>query len=382
MRSHTGHRMRVMIVDDSRANLALFSSIVKGLDCVAVAFDDPRAALANALTNPADMIIADYIMPGMDGLELIEELRLLNGYADVPMVMVSACDDTSILYKALDMGVTDFLRKPIDAVEVKARLRNLLKLREAQGRLQHRVAWLDQEVRRATRKLAAREEEIIIRLSRAAESRDCDTGVHIVRVASYCRLIGEALDLGEAQCQTLALAAPMHDIGKIAVSDAILLKPGKLTQEERAMMEMHTLYGFQILSGSDSELIRSAADIAASHHERWDGTGYPARSKEQDIPLFGRIAAVADVFDALTSARPYKKAWTPEDAFAYLKACSGQQFDPQCVNAFTLRWQEAMKIYREKNEGLANKLPAGGGCGAPMPQDAGAEAEVSHHLPA
>lgn len=353
MMSATGQKMRVLIVDDSRSNLALFSNIVKGLQCIAVPFVDPRLALVDATTHAADMVITDYVMPGLNGMELIDRLRALPGYADVPMVMMSSCEESAVLYKALDMGVTDFLRKPIDAIEVKARLRNLLKLREAQSRLQHRVTWLDEEVRRATRKLAAREEEIILRLCRAAESRDGDTGAHIQRMASYCRLIGEALDLGEAQCQTLTLAAPMHDIGKIAVSDAILLKPGKLTSEERAMMELHTLYGFQILSGSDSDLIKCAADIAATHHERWDGTGYPARSREDEIPLFGRIAAVADVFDALTSERPYKKAWSPEDAMAYLKACSGQQFDPQCVNAFASRWQAALGIYHAKNDSFA-----------------------------
>jgi putative two-component system response regulator len=298
--------------------------------------------------TPADMVLSDFVMPGMNGLELVEKLRAAAGYEDVPMVMISGSDDSAVRYQALDMGVTDFLRKPIDVAEVKARMRNLLKLREAQASLRNRMEWLDHEVNRATAALSAREEEIILRLSRAAEYRDSDTGEHIVRMASYCRVIGEGLGLDQAKSQTLFLAAPMHDIGKIAVSDAILLKPGKLTDEERSVMEMHTLHGFQILSGSDSELIRQAAEIAVSHHERWDGTGYPARVKGEAIPQFGRIAAVADVFDALTSARPYKPAWDTTEALAYVKACAGQHFDPACVQAFTDRFDDILAIKAEQ----------------------------------
>ncbi len=356
MNRHDGQKMRIVVVDDSPANLALIIGIMRSLGCDVAAFTDPIQALADATRAQADLLVVDYRMPGMDGLALIDRLRALPHYADVPMVMISSCEESAVLYKALDMGVTDFIRKPIDATEVKARLRNLLKLREAQGKVQHRMAWLDREVRRATAALASREEEIILRLSRAAESRDVDTGAHIMRMASYCGLIGEAMGLGREQCQTLVLAAPMHDIGKIAVSDSVLLKPGRLTAEERSIMELHTLHGFQILSGSDSELIKSAADIAATHHERWDGTGYPSRARNTAIPLFGRIAAVADVFDALTSERPYKEAWAPEDAMAYLKACAGQQFDPDCVHAFARRWQDALKIYQEQNREAASRL--------------------------
>lgn len=344
MNANATRIMRVMIVDDSTANVMLLAKIVKGLGHEPAAFTDPLQALADALRRPADLIVSDFVMPGLNGLELIDKLRCANGYEDVPMVMITGSDDSAIRYQALEMGVTDFLRKPIDVAEVKARLRNLLKLRDALATLRDRTDWLDREVRRATEALAQREEEVIIRLSRAAEYRDADTGAHIVRMASYCRIIGEGLGLESERCQTLFLASPMHDIGKIAVSDAILLKPGKLSDEERSAMEMHTLHGFQILSGSDSELIRHAAEIAVSHHERWDGTGYPARVAGGNIPQFGRIAAVADVFDALTSARPYKKAWTAQDALAYLKACAGQHFDPVCVQAFTDRFDEVLAV--------------------------------------
>lgn len=358
MDTTTPLRMRVMIVDDSVANLMLVAKIVKGLGHDPVTFTDPLQAFADALRTPADLVVSDFVMPGMNGLELVDRLRGAYGYEDVPMVMISGSDDSAIRYQALDMGVTDFLRKPIDVAEVKARLRNLLKLREAQASLRTRAEWLDREVSRATSALAAREEEVILRLSRAAEYRDGDTGAHIVRMAKYCRIIGGAMGLDEAQCQTLFLAAPMHDIGKIAVSDAILLKPGKLTSEERSVMELHTLHGFQILSGSDSDLIRQAAEIAVSHHERWDGTGYPAQIKGEAIPLYGRVAAVADVFDALTSERPYKTAWEPGEALAYMKACAEQHFDPTCIQAFTDRFDDVLAVGGPTTEAtLANAEP-------------------------
>jgi len=344
MTSSKASSMRVLIVDDSTANLMLMAKIVKGLGHEVATFKDPLLALADAIANPADLVVSDFVMPVMNGLELVGRLRAAADYEDVPMVMISGTDDSAIRYQALDLGVTDFLRKPIDVVEVKARLRNLLKLREMQTSLRQRVDRVDHLAPHATAALSSREEEVILRLSRAAEYRDSDTGDHIVRMARYCRIIGEGLGLDAGKCETLFLAAPMHDIGKIAVSDAILLKPGKLTSEERAVMEMHTLHGFQILSGSGSELIRQAAEIAVSHHERWDGTGYPARVQGEKIPQFGRIAAVADVFDALTSERPYKSAWSTQEALAYMTACAGQHFDPACVQAFTERFDDVLAV--------------------------------------
>jgi putative two-component system response regulator len=258
--------------------------------------------------------------------------------------MVTACEQTTVRYAALDAGATDFLRKPVDPVEVKSRLRNLFKLREVQNQLRQRCSGLVDEVSATTRELIDREEEIIYRLSRAAEYRDTETGAHIARMARYCRLIAEALGLDKNACRTIYLAAPMHDIGKIAVADSILLKPARLTPEERAVMEHHTLHGHKILADSKSPLIRQAAEIAVSHHERWDGSGYPKGLRGVEIPLFGRIAAVADVFDALTSERPYKSAWKPEDAKAHIVEASGSHFDPACVNAFCGRWDDVMSI--------------------------------------
>jgi len=344
--------MRVLIVDDSVSSLALLQQLVQAAgDCDVLAFTDPLAALAAVQDGRIDLALVDYIMPGLDGIEMIGRLRAVAGLEDIPIIFVTASG--SIRQGALDAGATDFLTKPMDPAEAKSRIKNMLKLRESQNVLRDRAAWLGEEVTKATAALAAREEEIILRLSRAAEYRDTDTGQHIVRMAQYCRLIGQALELDEESCRSLYLAAPMHDLGKIAISDAILLKAGKLSPEERLVMEQHTTLGFEILFDSDCELIKIGAEIARSHHERWDGTGYPRGLRGAEIPLFGRIAAVADVFDALTSERPYKRAWTADEALAYLLEQASKHFDPLCVEAFVRRWDEVLAIHRGDREGRA-----------------------------
>lgn len=339
--------MRVLLVDDVATNLMLLHQVVRKIGgCSAFSFTDPLKALEEVRRADVDLILVDYRMPGMNGIEFIREARRVPGVEDVPIVMVTTSDEREVRMAALDCGATEFLTKPIDIAEVQSRIRNMLKLREAQNKLRDKATWLESEVRKATTALASREEEIILRLSRAAEHRDSETGNHILRMARYCRLIAEALGLDARTCEEVYLAAPMHDIGKIAVNDSILLKPDALTQAERSSMQKHTIQGYEILADSDSELIRMAAEIAHCHHERWDGTGYPRGLRGTQIPLLARIAAVADVFDALTSERPYKPAWTPEEARAYISANSGQHFDPDCVRAFLDRWDEVLAIYR------------------------------------
>jgi putative two-component system response regulator len=336
--------MRVLVVDDSATNVLLLSQMIRSISGTPLSYTDPVRALEEAPGLEIDLALVDYEMPRLNGVGLINGLRAKPGLHDIPIVMVTACEQTAVRYAALDAGATDFLRKPVDPVEVKSRLKNLLKLREAQNQLRERCSGLADEVQATTRELLDREEEIIYRLSRAAEYRDTDTGAHIARMAQYCRLIAEALGLDRQECRTIYLAAPMHDIGKIAVADSILLKPGRLTAEERAVMEHHTVHGHKILADSKSPLIRQAAEIAVSHHERWDGSGYPNGLRGTEIPLFGRIAAVADVFDALTSERPYKTAWPPEEAKAHIVEASGTHFEPACVEAFCRRWDDVMRI--------------------------------------
>ena len=346
--------MRVLIVDDNATSLLLLKQVVSHIEAVdTVAFHDPLPALTEIRAGSVDVALVNYLMPQLNGIEFIARVRDMPGCADLPILFVTAQEERGARAAALDAGATDFLSKPIDPVEVKTRIRTVMQARAARAKLADQAAWLADEVRKATAAFAAREEEIILRLSQAAEFRDGETGQHIQRVARYCRLIGDALGLDEDACRTLYLAAPMHDIGKIAIGDAILLKPGKLSPEERAVMEQHTAYGYRLLADGTSDLVRAAADIAWCHHERWDGSGYPRGLAGTEIPLFARIAAVADVFDALTSERPYKKAWTPAQAAEHITQNSGKHFDPACATAFLNRWSEVLAIHESNRGGMS-----------------------------
>lgn len=285
-------------------------------------------------------MITDYEMPDMNGIEFICAVRSIPELLNVPIVMVTSHDQRSLRREALEAGATDFLPKPIDRDEVRARVTNLLALSQAHRALRDQVAQLAREVATAVALVEEREREIVSTLMCAAENRDEDTGDHIARVSAYTSLIAEALGLDTAECRLMELAATMHDVGKIAVPDAILRKPGPLAPEERREMERHAERGYRILGGSASPVMRLAAEIAASHHERWDGTGYPHRLRGEAIPLSGRIVAVADVFDALTTERPYKQAWSPKRARTHMAENAGAHFDPRVVEAFLSRWDQ------------------------------------------
>jgi putative two-component system response regulator len=341
--------MRVLIIDDSRSSLAMLAAVigeVAGRDGIDTSIS-PLEALQRCAGTQYDLVLVDHIMPEMDGVEVTRRLRARDGYRLVPIIMVTSDSDQSLRVDAIGAGATDFIHKPFDRTELLARVRNLLALRQAQIELADRAAWLAREVENATRHLVEREEEVIWRLARAIEYRDGDTGEHVSRVASVCRLVAEAMDLGDERCRTIYLAAPLHDIGKIAIADAILGKPGRLTPEEMDEMRRHVTIGARILEDGTSDLIRVAERIALNHHERWDGTGYPNRLAGRDIPLEARIVAIADVFDALCSERPYKKAWPIEAAHAEIRRLSGSHFDPACVDAFEARWDDIALIMAE-----------------------------------
>lgn len=342
-----GVRVRILIVDDSRSSLAFLKHVVgqmglSKIECVA----HPVEALRIAELTQFDLVLVDNIMPEIDGVELTRRLRARADYQLVPIIMVTSVNDPQLRVGAIAAGATDFVQKPFDVTELQARVSNLLALRRAQRELADRAQWLAREVEIATRHLVAREEEIIWRLARAIEYRDGGTGEHVSRVAQISRIIAEGIGLGPERCRSIYLAAPLHDIGKIGIADAILGKPGKLTHDEVTIMRQHVSIGARILDHGTSDIIRTAELIAQSHHERWDGTGYPDRLSGIDIPIEARVVAVADVFDALCSERPYKRAWSLDEAHAEIVACAGTHFDPACIEAFEARWAEISALFR------------------------------------
>ena len=330
--------MKVLIVDDTPLNLALMQTLIGKLaDCEPVTFSDPREAIEWCKNNQLDLLIVDYMMPIIDGIEFIKRFKSDAAHEDVPILMVTADHEKQTRYDALQGGATDFLNKPIDRHEFLPRVRNMLALRRAHLATRERARVLADEVAHATREILAREREMVTRLARAAEFRDPETGAHIQRMSHYSELIARKLGVDKEYQQAILLAAPMHDVGKLGIPDSILLKPGRLTAEEFE-------HGFDILNESSSPVIQLAASIALSHHERFDGAGYPRALRGEAIPLEGRIVAVADVFDALTSSRPYKKAWSLEDARAHLESGSGSHFDPACIDAFLGVWPQVLAI--------------------------------------
>jgi two-component system response regulator RpfG len=323
--------------------------VVRSLDeRVAVeGFARPVDAVVWATRHIADLVLVDYMMPEMDGIEFVKRLRALPGYEHVPIVMVTVHDDRKVRYAALDAGITDFLTKPVDARECLARCRNLLTLRRQQLALEDRRRLLEHMVEDATREVREREKETLLRLARAGEFRDEETGYHLIRMSRYSRLIAHALSLGDDEVETVELAAPLHDIGKIGIPDGILLKPAKLDDGEWDVMRRHPVIGHEILKGSASKYVRMGALIALGHHEKYDGSGYPNGLVGDHIPLCARIVAIADVYDALTSVRPYKSAWTSERAFEYVAAQAGRHFDPRLADAFAGMKKAVLQIQNE-----------------------------------
>lgn len=340
-----GERMIIAIVEDTPVNLVVMQSLVKRIgDCECSVFSEPEQGLAWCLEHVPDLIIVDYMMPRMDGIEFIRRCRASPQLRDQPILMVTAAAEREVRYAALDAGATDFLTKPIDKNEFNPRVRNMLRLRASMVAIARRAQELDREVREATREIHQREHETVMRLARAAEFRDPETGAHIQRMAHYSAVIGREIGMPADILSQLLSAAPMHDVGKLGTPDHILLKPGRLTDEELVIMRQHATIGYEILKDSASPVLQMAAQIALTHHEKFDGSGYPRGLKGHDIPAVGRVVAVADVFDALTSDRPYKPSWDIDRARSYLEAGRGGHFDPACVDAFLGVWDEVMHI--------------------------------------
>jgi putative two-component system response regulator len=277
------------------------------------------------------------MMPGMDRYEVIRRLKANPLTRRIPVLFITAKETPEDEQKGFDLGCVDYITKPISAPRVRARVRTHLALHD-----QNRA--LEAAVRDRTRELQETRLQIIQRLGRAAEYRDNETGMHVIRMSHASQIIALELGLPGQEAETLLTAAPMHDIGKIGIPDRVLLKPGKLDAEEWAIMRRHPEIGHGIIGSHPSPLLRMAAEVALTHHEKWDGNGYPRGLRGEEIPQVGRIVAVADVFDALTSVRPYKPAWTVEAAVEELKRGSGTHFQPQVVEAFLARLEDILAV--------------------------------------
>ncbi|TXT25718.1 MAG: two-component system response regulator RpfG [Gallionellaceae bacterium] len=343
----------VVIIDDEFTSRAILGKVLQGVQkgIHLQTFAEPVAAMAWLRENQADLITVDYVMSGMTGLEVVQQIRRISSLKDVPVVVVTSMEERNIRYQALEAGATDFITKPIDPYECGVRCRNMLSLRLQQKIILDRSLYLEKAISDATEQIRQRELETILKLAKAGEYRDELTGDHIVRMAKYSRLIAEALCLPEEKCGLIEVAAPMHDIGKIGIPDTILLKQGKLTLEEFEVMKGHPRIGFQILQHSPSKYLSLGAEIALAHHEKYDGSGYPDGLAGEAIPLEARVVAVADVYDALTTSRPYKNAWPIEEALAYLEKNKRAHFDPDCVDAFIAQFDKVLLV--QQRTGLA-----------------------------
>lgn len=334
---------KILIVDDTRVNLDILVAALKGEYRLSVAASG-ASALEQAGSNPPDLILLDVMMPDMDGYEVCSALKSDPATSSIPVIFITAMDQVQDKSKGFSLGAVDYITKPFHIVELKARIRTHLSLKHAMERLANQNHTLDVRVKERTRELQETQLEIIYRLSRAAEFRDNETGMHIKRMSHMCRALAGELDSDEETMDLLFNASPMHDIGKIGIPDRVLLKPGRLDPDEWEIMKTHTTIGAEILSGHPSLLLKVGKLIALTHHEKWNGSGYPQGLSEYEIPLAGRIVSVCDVFDALTSDRPYKKAWPIDKALEEVKACSGTAFDPKIVDAFLRILPDVLRI--------------------------------------
>ena len=336
---------RIMVVDDERANLKLLSLMLRTEGYAQVELvQDPREVLASYQAARPDLILLDINMPHLDGYAVMDQLRALADPLAPPIVVLTAQSGEEFLLRALKSGATDFLSKPFNRRELLARVNNTLMAHLAHRLIHDQNHVLEQMVQQRTQELRQSRLDIVRRLGRASEFRDNETGQHILRMSHASALLARRIGWDAQACELMLNASPMHDVGKIGIPDGILLKAGPLTPDEREIMQRHTTIGAEILSGSGDELLDMARDIALAHHEKWDGTGYPRRLANTAIPEAARIVAITDVFDALTSERPYQKPWSVPEALHFMNEHAGRQFDPHLLRQFVTIVPEVQQI--------------------------------------
>lgn len=350
-------KSRILIVDDRPTNCVLLEAILGGAKYDNVqSVTDPRLVNDLHLKWRFDLILLDIRMPHMSGFEVMEQLQAITGDDYLPILVLTAQTDAETRNKALDLGAKDFVTKPFERVEVLRRIRNILEVRHMFAKRGWEKAAVEAEVRKRTLELADTQLAFIRQLGRAGEYRDNETGMHVVRMSKNCQLLSLALGNSEGDAELILHSSPMHDVGKIGIPDHILLKPGKFEPDEWEIMKSHVEIGAEILSIHPAQIIQMAHTIVMTHHEKWDGSGYPAGLKGEKIPAAGRIAAIADVFDALTSERPYKKPWAVADAIQFVKDQAGSHFDPHMVSKF-IEIMPAVLDVREQHSDEGIVLP-------------------------
>jgi putative two-component system response regulator len=333
-------KQMILVVDDMPENIELLTNVLNPYYRTKIATNGEKALkIASSDTKP-DLILLDIMMPGITGYETCQKLKENSDSANIPVIFVTAMNDVTDEKKGLEMGAVDYITKPISPSIVLARVKTHLALYDQTRELERMVELRTSELEKTRR-------QIIRRLGRASEFKDNETGNHVIRMSHYARLIAKAAGMDDKLVEILFNAAPMHDVGKIGIPDNVLLKPGKLDDSEWKIMRSHPSMGSEIIGNHSDELLNTAQILSMTHHEKWDGNGYPNKLKGDDIPLMGRIVAVADVFDALTSDRPYKKAWAIEDAVRIIEEGSGTHFDPNLIDPFKSVLPEILKI-REK----------------------------------
>jgi len=344
----------ILVVDDQLQNIELLEAhlVPAGYDVVRATSGEE--ALEKVAGNGIDLILLDIMMPGMDGFEVTRKVRHDDAHRLLPIILVTALKETEDRVKGIEAGCDDFISKPFDKLELLARVRSLLKVKayndlisNYQKELESEVAKRTEELKQAFEKIKAASLETIYRLSKAAEYKDEDTGTHIKRMSHYSAALARRMGLDDKTIETILYAAPMHDVGKIGIPDLILLKPAKLDPLEWEIMKQHTAIGAAILKGSDAEFIKLGEIIAQSHHEKWDGSGYPKGLKGQEIPIASRIVALADVFDALTTKRPYKEPIPVEKSLSMIMEGRGTHFDPDVIDAFFAIQDEILAIKKQ-----------------------------------